>query len=172
MNKYLIYRRIKYSFVFLTTCAFAWFQFYCGEGIVTGLGRNQSDTKIVFSAEISGSNSIYSINSNGTDIQMLFKGIYPVCSPDSSIIAYCTNMGNKLSIFTSNIDGSNITQITNPPFFSNDFRPVWSPDGRKIVFERASLNESNLLIYDIETSTLNQITHFNDNFDTHLFLKT
>jgi Tol biopolymer transport system component len=42
----------------------------------------------------------------------------------------------KSALFTMNPDGSHIRQITHPPKGWYDNVPAWSPDGKKITFER------------------------------------
>lgn len=45
------------------------------------------------------------------------------------------------AIFTANPDGSDEKQITDPPAGYDDNQPDWSPDGRRIAFERCSENK-------------------------------
>ena len=45
------------------------------------------------------------------------------------------------AIFTINPDGSDEKQLTDPPEGVEDNQPDWSPDGKRIAFERCSENE-------------------------------
>ena len=56
----------------------------------------------------------------------------PDWSPDGQKIAFESGLDGELSIFIIDIDGKNLTQLTNTEY--NDERPVWSPDGTKIAF--------------------------------------
>ncbi|MEE8294207.1 MAG: hypothetical protein V3R64_00700 [Sphingomonadales bacterium] len=56
----------------------------------------------------------------------------PDWSPDGQKIAFEGGLEGELQIFTIDIDGKNLTQLTDKEY--NDERPVWSPDGKKIAF--------------------------------------
>ena len=57
----------------------------------------------------------------------------------AEILFYSSRTGNH-EIYTMNDDGSRIQQLTDNPLA--DRVPRWSPDGRKIVFERAFTHEN------------------------------
>ncbi len=54
-------------------------------------------------------------------------------SPDGKILAFRSKQGGYNEIFTVNVDGSGLKQITSCTHSSNAF-PSWSPDGGKIVY--------------------------------------
>src|SRR5215207_1070860 len=61
----------------------------------------------------------------------------------------------KGAIFTMNPDGSHIRQITHPPKGWLDNLPAWSPDGKRIAFERFKTDESTSRVLVVNPDTGN-----------------
>ena len=57
-------------------------------------------------------------------------------SPDGMRVAFVSFAGGTSDIWTQNVDGSGLRQLTNDQ--AADSWPVWSPDGRSIVFTWAA----------------------------------
>jgi TolB protein len=78
---------------------------------------------IVFSA----GGDIYVIQWNGKDLRRLTHGAStnktPVFSPDGSRIAFSSNRGGNFAIYTMDLNGGSLKQITFGP--SNDTHPTW-----------------------------------------------
>lgn len=62
----------------------------------------------------------------------LTSGINPSLSPDGRQVAFSMKAGRSQHLFTMNVDGSDLVQLTDER--SIDVQPAWSPDGRWIVF--------------------------------------
>lgn len=62
----------------------------------------------------------------------LTSGVNPALSPDGKTIAFSMKAGRSQHLFTMNVDGSDLVQLTDER--SIDVQPAWSPDGRWIVF--------------------------------------
>jgi Tol biopolymer transport system component len=61
----------------------------------------------------------------------------------------------KGAIFTMNPDGSHTRQITHPPKGWLDNLPAWSPDGKRITFERFKTDESTSRVMVVNPDTGN-----------------
>ena len=93
----------------------------------------------------SGRNSeIFVMNRDGSDPMNLtnhpaFDG-YPSWSPDCLKIVFASNRNGKtrgnFHIYIMDSDGSNVTKILDNEASVEDARPIWSPDGSKIIFNR------------------------------------
>src|SRR5436305_10206918 len=77
---------------------------------------------------------------------------YPMFSPDGKKIAFESNRSGNFEIYTMDIDGAHIKQLTNDTAF--DGTPAWSPDGKQIVF--ASERDSDPEIYIMNVDGSNQ----------------
>lgn len=74
----------------------------------------------------------------------------PTVSPDTGTdlpgrIAFHSDRGGELDIWTMNADGSDVRRITESP--GRDLEPDWSPDGKTIVFSTARDNPNSVQLY-------------------------
>jgi hypothetical protein len=69
----------------------------------------------------------------------------PAWSPDGSRLAYNSKANGNWDIYTMNMDGTDVRQVTVTP--DNDLAPVWSPDGSQLAYE--SNQDGNVEIYVI-----------------------
>src|SRR5947207_14606355 len=82
------------------------------------------------------------MNADGTRIIKLTDGIdvsYATWSPDGKRIAFSDSCGSieglcPINIYTVNVDGTGLTNLTLNPRGAQDLEPAWSPDGTKIAF--------------------------------------
>jgi Tol biopolymer transport system component len=93
----------------------------------------------------SSSSSVIIIDVDGpAGIVALANGSHPAWSRDGSKIAFSASTGLDASIYVMDVDGRNIKRLTSPNdpaqcsegSSASDWKSDWSPDGRKIVFER------------------------------------
>lgn len=108
---------------------------------------------------ISGELEIQLIRPDGTDRHSIgITGQDPNWSPDGSRFAfYAFAAGGGNEIFTANADGSNIVRLTHDP--APDLHPAWSPDGRKIVFERYDGTDWEIVSMNSDGSGQQQLTN-------------
>jgi Tol biopolymer transport system component len=102
-------------------------------------------TQIAFSSRRGGNRDIYVINADGSGLRRITTdpGLddFPAWSPSGERIAYSNlrfdvDGAPILQIYTAAADGAgDVRQLTNDSRFV-DTRPVYSPDGAKIAFDR------------------------------------
>lgn len=97
--------------------------------------------------------------------------VEPRWSVNNQIVfmSHMNDLNGPLHIFTMNIDGSNIRQLTND---GNNGDPVWSPDGTQISFgsDREGYGKLNIFVMNADGSNVRQLTYFNvpiESGDTH-----
>ena len=81
-----------------------------------------------------GQSKIFIMNSDGTNQTKLsdYQSDFFQFSPDGNRIVFVTELGDKIEIYSMNIDGTDVTQLTNDD--RPDYYPQYYPDGSKILF--------------------------------------
>jgi Tol biopolymer transport system component len=92
---------------------------------------------IAFSSDRDKTVNIFTIKSDGTDIQSTSSDnrttdLLATWSPDGTKMAFSSNQSGKYEIWSMNSDGSGRTRLTDLKSLSS--MPRWSPDGSKIAF--------------------------------------
>lgn len=96
--------------------------------------------RIVFSSDRDGGFEIYSMASNGSDLQQLTNNdnavddFEPALSPNGRKVAFVSNRDGNFEIYVMDVDGSNQTRNTNS--FEADRSPSWYPNGEFLVESR------------------------------------
>ena len=132
-------------------------------------------TKIVFASDRYDYNpdytngGIYIIDGDGSNEKTIINREFydesdPSWSPNGTKIVFSSYsyVNGNYDIYTMNIDGSNLTNITNTQ--SYDMMPSWSPDGTKIAFASDKDYNGEIYIMDIDGSNQKNITN-TSNFD-------
>ena len=95
--------------------------------------------KIAFTVRIQDSAGVYIVDTTGANLRLLKSGagIGITWSPDSRWLAFSISG----SLFKILENGDSLTQLTTN---ASDYRPSWSPDGKRIAYVNAGLRALNL----------------------------
>jgi len=92
------------------------------------------------------SNNLYVVRTDGTDLRQItddgFKNVAPRWSPDGQQIAFYSNRSGPFQVWTIHPDGSGLRQVTFGTANETFYYPLWSPDGRYLVYSSLDHNPS------------------------------
>ncbi|WP_299702149.1 carboxypeptidase-like regulatory domain-containing protein [uncultured Pontibacter sp.] len=98
-------------------------------------------TRFVFAREEEGNYDIYSSDGTAANVFRLTSSFsrewWPVISPIRDRIAYSSNVGTDIHIYTMNRDGSEKRQLTTIPvagYHNQGIGFTWSPDGGQLLY--------------------------------------
>lgn len=98
-------------------------------------------SKIYYDYDFGGDQELYVMNADGTNPQQLTntagRNARPSVSPDGTKIIFMSSRDGNNEIYVMNIDGSNPVRVTNSTT-TDDVEPKWAPDGKKVLFSRAT----------------------------------
>jgi TolB protein len=93
------------------------------------------------------------------------RDMYPSASPDHQQLVFQSNRSGTNQVWLMNMDSSGVRQLTDMP--GGTETPVFSPDGRKIVFDvYVSDGNNDVFTMNIDGSGLTQLTH-SPGYDGH-----
>ncbi len=117
--------------------------------------------KILFTSDIGGVPSLFTIKPDGTDLADFSKTTHiesgASFSPDGSLIVMQSQRDGMWNIFTIKPDGSSPTNIARDP--SPEYGPVWSPDSQYVVFRSLRENADDLYIVKRDGTGLKRLTN-------------
>lgn len=95
---------------------------------------------------------------------------YPSISPGGDKVAFeSTRSGGADQIYVANMDGSNVTALTNSP--EENETPIWSPDGERILFARrlgeGRAAQLDIFVMDADGGNVRNLSNFPDAQDDH-----
>ncbi len=108
-------------------------------GLFTGMEfvHGPINGRIAFESDRNGSDEIFTMNANGSNVvrltNHLASDVQPSWSNNGTRIAFCSTRDANFQIYAMNANGTSVTRLTNN--LMNDFAPTWSPDSSKIAFE-------------------------------------
>lgn len=123
-------------------------------------------SRIAFISNREGNYEIYTMYSDGTDLQRLTRNTAydgrPDWSPDGGQIAFSSDRDGRSEIYIMNSDGSSQRRLTNNS--SYDEFPAWSPDGSMIAFNSDRDGDQEIFLMNTDGSNQRQLT-FNTSYD-------
>jgi Tol biopolymer transport system component len=92
-----------------------------------------------------------------SDARVVSASVSPLSTINGQIVfrRYFNDKQTKGAVFAMNPDGTHVHQVTHPPKGWRDNVPAWSPNGRRIVFERFKSDESTSRIVLVNPDTGN-----------------
>ena len=108
---------------------------------------------------------IYIANLDGSKPRVINSSesvqVEPVMNPKNpNLIAFTSGRGGTPQIYTMNVDGGDITRITNG--IGEAYNPAWAPDGGHIAFawtQGYAPGNLNIFILDVANGSFVQLTH-------------
>jgi TolB protein len=103
------------------------------------------------------------MNADGTGDHVILAdttfSVEPRWSINDQVVFMSLMRGGDLEIFTMNLDGSDLRQLTNA---ATNGDPVWSPDGSRISFgsDREGGDRLNIFVMNADGTGVEQLTHF------------
>ena len=115
---------------------------------------------------------IYTVKIDGSDLvltnpaqdSLLLPDWYPAWSPDGGKIAFASMRayswlnapGANDDLYVMNPNGSGVTRLTDSPI--DESWPAWSPDGRRLAFERRFTSGAKIFRMNADGSGVTQLT--------------
>jgi Tol biopolymer transport system component/DNA-binding winged helix-turn-helix (wHTH) protein len=95
------------------------------------------DGEWIAAMEGSQQGNLLVVRRDGSGLRHLTDDVYrnrqPVWSPDGKLLAFHSNRGGRVDIWTIRPDGGSLRQLTYTQNGSIT-RPVWSPDGKRLIY--------------------------------------
>lgn len=115
---------------------------------------------ILFSSNQAGSEDLYKILPNGSELAQLTSTLgderHASWSPDGDYIVFSQSIHGDADLYAMYADGGKPLQLTE--HWSDDIQPVWSPDGRYIAFVSSRDGDPEIFLLNLYSQELEQIT--------------
>jgi Tol biopolymer transport system component len=130
----IFYFSIGISIVFLSSCGLSEKAQDDAMGVLPAV---YAEGNIAFTRSVTGGTDIFMYGlptDDGLNVTNLGSGKneMPAISPDNTKIAFVSQRDGNREIYVMNLDGSNVTRLTNHAKW--DIHPTWSHDGTRLAF--------------------------------------
>jgi len=113
-------------------------QIFGESGLIESVGWSH-DARIFYNSSSSGKNEIWQINADGTAPQQITADsnlIFPFAvSPSDDSLVFSSLRDGKISLAAADFNGQSTLHLTDG---TSDIFPVFSPDGKDLVFQRGT----------------------------------
>lgn len=126
--------------------------------------NHPSGTRIAFDSGRNGTQDIFIMNLDGTDLQQVtgMSGAErgPAWSPDGTRIAFygASSEQGTYDIYVINVDGADMRNITNTASVDERY-PTWSPDGLQLAFHSNADGDWDIYIIRLDGTGLRAVTN-------------
>jgi hypothetical protein len=100
--------------------------------------------------------SLFIFNRDTNQLTMIPNAMDGAISPDGKRIAFVRNTNGNYDIWTQNLNGKNLIQLTSTPF--GEFEPAWSQSGKYIAFASNRDSKGDVLAMSIYALSLSNGT--------------
>ena len=102
---------------------------------------------------------LMSSSASGAEQITSVRDTYPSLSPDGEQVVFQSNRSGQNELWIAAIDGSELRQLTNSPAGQGAESPVWSPDGRQILFARyLGVGNNDVFVMPAEGGEIRQLS--------------
>ena len=103
----------------------------------SGTPNVSPDGESIAAVEDSKQGNLLVVRRDGSGLRHLtddgYRNRIPVWSPDGKLLAFISNRGGRVDIWTIRPDGGSLRQLTHT-LNGSITRPVWSPDGKRLIY--------------------------------------
>jgi Tol biopolymer transport system component len=114
---------------------------------------------IAFVSDREGSDALFVMRSDGSDVRRLTGDLpavsHPAWSSDGQRIAFNAGSVTTSDIYLINLDGSGQTKITSEA--RANFYPTWSPDGSRLAFSSNRDGDWDIYVMNADGSRVRQL---------------